>query len=64
MVLAASGTLVGSLANPFSGISGHATFGAGSIVSVPRSAVHAAENPSCTEPIVLVQAVSGGVSDP
>ena len=57
-----SGTVVGGLANPATGRTGHATFSAPTIVAVPQSAMHSAENPSCTEEVILQQAQSGGVS--
>ncbi|KAK9833783.1 hypothetical protein WJX74_005713 [Apatococcus lobatus] len=58
------GTVVGALANPVTGIIRHGTFTAGNIAPVPDSAFHSAENPSCTEEIILQQAQSGGVSAP
>lgn len=58
---AGAGTIVGGLANAETGVAGHRTFGPGSVIPVPRNAMHSAENPSCTEPIDLLQAHSGGV---
>lgn len=56
-----AGTVVGGLSDPATGGAGHATFGPGVVVAVPESALHSAENPSCTEPVVLLQAQNGGV---
>ena len=62
MVLLAAGTVVGGLANPVTGRTGHQSFSAPAVIAVPESAFHSAENPSCTEEIILQQAQSGGVS--
>ena len=57
-----AGTVVGGLANPVNGRTGHQTFSAPAIVAVPESAFHSAENPSCTTEVILQQAQAGGVS--
>lgn len=62
MALLGTGTVVGGLSNPVNGRTGTQAFGPGSVVAVPIGAMHSAENPSCTDEIVLQQAQSGGVS--
>ena len=62
VALLGTGTLVGGLSNPVNERTGTQTFGAGSVVAVPQSAMHSAENPSCTDEVVLQQAQSGGVN--
>lgn len=62
VALLGTGTVVGGLSNPVNGRTGAVAFGPGSVVAVPQGAMHSAENPSCTEEVILQQAQSGGVS--